>query len=304
MRYVLTAMLLTASILSAQNNAQTPRVLGVAHVAFQVSDLSTTGAFYKNLLGYAEPFSLNAANGSPTIAFVKVNDEQYIELFPGDATSNGQLDHFALYTDDLAGMRKHLLAQQIPLLKDIHLGRVGNSFLTIRDPDGHYIEILQYSSTSLSARSQGKFMPSERISNHITHVGILVSSVGTAMKFYRDILGFREISRGGGGGGQPDWVNVQVPNGSDYIELLPFAGVASAVDLKTQNHFGLASSDVSKTVASLQQKTASSLLSSPISVVTGGGLPPRANLFDPDGARVELIGPSSAVLSSTTTSSP
>jgi len=302
-RYILTAMLLSSSMLFGQNNAQVPRVLGVAHVAFRVSDLSRTGAFYKNLLGYAEPFSLNDANGNPAIAFVKVNDEQYVELFPGDAASNGQLDHFALYTNDLAGMRQHLLAQQIPLLRDIHVGRVGNSFLTIRDPDGHYIEILQYSSTSLSARSQGKFMPSERISNHITHVGILVSSVGSAMKFYRDILGFRELSRGGGGG-QPDWVNVQVPDGGDYIELLPFAGVASAVDLKTQNHFGLASSDVSKTVASLQQKTASSLLSSPISVLTGGGLPPRANLFDPDGARVELIGPSSAVLSSPTSSSP
>ncbi len=302
MRYFLVAMFLTSSLLAAQNSAQRPHVLGVAHVAFRAGDLNKTGAFYENLLGYEEAFSLKDANGATTIAFVKVNDRQYIELFPGNSASDGQLDHFALYTDDLHAMRQYLLAQQVPLLEDVHSGRVGNPFLTVRDPDGHHIEILQYAPASLSTKSQGKFMPAGRISNHITHVGILVSSVGSSMKFYRDILGFREISRGGGG--QPNWVNLQAPDGSDYIELLPFAGVASATDLKTQNHFGLASSDVSQAVASLQQRVAGNPLSAPIAVLTGGGLPPRANLFDPDGARVELIGPTSAVLSSTTTPSP
>ena len=298
------AAVLAMSSLYAQTNVQRPHVLGVAHVAFRVSDMAKAGAFYENLLGYQEPFSLKDDNGKVTIAFIKVSDQQYVELFQGDARSQGQLDHFALYTDDLSAMRSYLLTQRVQLVEDTHQGRVGNSFLTVRDPDGHLVEILQYSPTSLTARSQGKFMPADRVSSHITHVGILVNSVGSAMRFYRDVLGFREFSRGGGGSGQPGWVDLQTPDGSDYIELIPFSGLPSPATLRAQNHLCLLSSDVHKAVASIQGRATSGMLASPVTVQTGGNLPPRANLFDPDGARIELMEPILGMAASTTTPSP
>jgi hypothetical protein len=119
MRYFLAIMLVVSS-LYAQTSVQRPHVLGLAHVAFRVIDLGKTGAFYENFLGFAEPFSLSDENGKTTIALVKVNDEQYVELLQGDARSQGQLDHFALYTDDLAAMRGYLLAKRVPIFKDIH----------------------------------------------------------------------------------------------------------------------------------------------------------------------------------------
>lgn len=297
------AALITSS-LAAQTNVQRPRVLGVAHVAIRVSDMEKTRAFYKEFLGYEEPFSLKDANGNIATAFVKVNDSQFVELFPGDAKSQGQLDHFSLSTDNLTGMREYLSSQGVPILEDAHIGRIGNAFLTVKDPDGHPIEIVQYSQNSLTARSQGRFMPAGRVSSHITHVGILVSSVGPAMRFYRDILGFREFSRGGGQGGQPGWVDLRAPNGNDYIELLPFAGVPSPADMRARNHFCLVSPDVRKTVASLQGRVTSGLLTSPITVQTGDNLPPRANVFDPDGARVEVMESVSTAASATATSYP
>ncbi len=291
--FVLAVTLVTLSLFG-QTNVQRPHVLGLAHVAFRVSDLGKTGAFYENFLSYAEPFSLSDGDGKTAITLVKVNDEQYVELLQGDARSQGQLDHFALYTDDLAAMRGYLSAQRVPIFIDIHQGRVGNPFLTVRDPDGRLIEIVQYSPNSVTGRSKGKFMPASRVSGHITHIGIVVRSEGSAMRFYRDILGFREFSRGGGGGEQPGWVDLKAPDGNDYIELLPFSDVPSSADLKAQNHFGLASFDVRKTVASLQLRATSGALTSPITVQTGGNFPPRANVFDPDGVRIELMEPVSA----------
>jgi len=292
---VLSISFLFSPSLFAQTNIQRPHLLGLAHVAFRVSDLDKTQAFYASILGYEQPFSLNDGDGKTTTAFVKVNDLQYVELFQGDAQSQGQLDHFALYTDDLTAMRAYLQSLGMYIAKDTHKGRIGNPFLTIRDPDGHFVEILQYSSNSLTGQAQGKFMPAGRVSGHITNVGILVKSVDSAMRFYRDALGFREFSRGGGAAGQPGWIDLQVPDGSDYIELIPFSGKPSPADLKAQNHFCLASSDVRKAVATLRSRGISGSLNLSIRVQTGDGLPARANFFDPDGARIEMMEPLPAV---------
>jgi len=287
---VLSISFLFSPSLFAQTAVQRPHILGLAHVAFRVTDLDRTELFYELLLGYQEPFSLRDDGNKTTIAFVKVNDLQYVELFLGGAQSEGQLDHFALYTDDLTAMRAHLQGLGMYLFRDTHKGRVGNPFLTIRDPDGHLVEIVQYSPNSLTAQFQGKFMPASRVSDHISHVGIVVTSMEFAMKFYRDALGFREFARGGEGNGQPDWIDLQASDGNDYIELIPIAGKPSPAELKAQNHFCLASSDVSKTVAKLHSRGRSSVTSS-IAVQTGGGLPPRVNFRDPDGARIEIMEP-------------
>ena len=264
-----------------------PHLVGLAHVAFRVSDLDRSALFYGNFLGYQQPFSLNNGTGLPPTGFVKVNDLQYLELFPGHSQNQGQLDHFALYTDDLTSMRIYLQSLGMYIAKDIHKGRIGDPFLTIRDPDGHLVEIVQYASNSLTGLSKGKFMPINRVSDHITHVGIVVSSEESAVKFYR-ALGFREFLRGGDTDGRSRWIDMQVPNGTDYIELILTTGTVA--EPKPQNHIGFASSDVRKTVALLQARSTNRLLNS-ITVQTGGGLPPRTNIFDPDGARIEIMEP-------------
>jgi lactoylglutathione lyase len=290
MHRILAALLLLSS-LQPQTNVQRPHVLGLAHAAFRVSDIDRAQAFYAGILGYEEPFSLNGRAKETTITFVKFNDLQYLELFQGDAQNHGQLDHFALYTTDLTAMRAYLQGLGMYIAKDTHKGRIGNPFLTIRDPDGHFIEILQSAPNSLTGQSQGKFMPARRISDHISHVGIVVTSVDLAMKFYRDALGFRELSRGPEVNGQPAWIDLRTPEGTDYIELIPFSGKPAPADLKAQEHLGLASSDVRKTLATLKARVPGGSPISSITVQTGGGLPTRANLFDPDGARIEIMEP-------------
>ena len=287
--YALSIVLMFVPWSFSQNTVRLPKILGVAHVAFRVKDLNKSRVFYDDLLGYQEPFSLADSNGNAAIAFVKVNDKQYIELFRGDEVTQGQLDHFALYTDDLENMKAYLLSQGITLQRDIHKSRVGNEFLTIKDPDGHPIEILQYSAEGLMAGANGKFMSSDRASDHITHVGILVNSVGGATKFYRDVLGFREFARGGGTTSVPGWIDLRVPDGNDYVEFLPYSGSPSSAQIRLQNHICLGTSNVQKLSDTISLRASSRMLSSKINVETGGNLPPRTNLYDPDGARIEIM---------------
>src|SRR5512135_1103609 len=59
-------------------------LLGLAHVGSRVSDLEKSRRFYRDALGYEEAFDTRKVDGGPVaVAFFKVNDTQFIELFPG-----------------------------------------------------------------------------------------------------------------------------------------------------------------------------------------------------------------------------
>ena len=99
-----------------------PKILGVAHLAVFVSDLPKARAFYGDLLGFDEPFTLPKPDGSVDIAFVKINDRQWIELFNQPSAGEGQLNHIAIYTDNADGMRDYLASQGVAVPETVAQG--------------------------------------------------------------------------------------------------------------------------------------------------------------------------------------
>src|SRR5205085_2059060 len=172
-----------------------PRILGVAHMALYVSDLQKARTFYKDFLGYSEPYALQRDDGSDRIAFIKLNENQYLELFAEAPHEDGHLNHIAFYTDSAAAMRSYLAARGVKVPERVTKGRIGNSNFTVTDPDGHTVEIVQYERQSWTRRAKGKFLPESRISNRMYHVGVTVRDLNASMRLYRDTLGFEELWR-------------------------------------------------------------------------------------------------------------
>src|SRR5438552_3608697 len=91
----LLCVLLCSLVLSAAEGAdqgKRPRILGVAHMALYVSNLQKARTFYKDFLGYGEPYALKRDDGSDRIAFIKINDNQYLELFAEAPKQDGRLN--------------------------------------------------------------------------------------------------------------------------------------------------------------------------------------------------------------------
>ena len=88
-----------------------PRILGVAHMALFVSDLQKSRAFYKDFLGYDEPYVLKREDGSDRIAFIKINENQYLELLAESPRQDGRLNHISFLTDSAEGMRVYLASR-------------------------------------------------------------------------------------------------------------------------------------------------------------------------------------------------
>jgi lactoylglutathione lyase len=283
------AMLLTGSFAFAQPAVERPRILGIAHMAVYVSDLAKARQFYENFLGFAEPFTLPKPDGSVRIAFVKINDHQYLELFNEASHNEGQLSHISIYTDNADRMRDYLASKNIPVPAKVGKGKTGNKNFNIHDPDGHTVEIVEYQPDSWTARDSGKHMPATRVSDHILHVGILVGSIEKAMRFYGGVLGFQEFWRGSSTGKILSWVNMRVPDGHDYIEFMLYKDLPPPDRRGGAHHICLMTPDMERAVRTLNSR--SKFDDRKIEIRTGHNRKRQANLYDPDGTRVELMEP-------------
>ena len=284
---------LVVSTLVAQDAAR-PKVLGVAHMAVYVKDLAKTRKFYEDFLGFAEPFTLNKKSGGVRIAFIKVNDYQYFEIFNEADRGEGQLNHISFYTDSADHMYSYLKSKGVSVMSDkgsVGKGQTGNKNFNVKDPDGHIVEIVEYQPDSWTAREKGKFMPATRIADHIMHVGVLVGDLEAATKFYGGILGFREFWRGSGSPRMLSWVNMRPAEGEDYLEFMLYNRLPEPDGRGTKNHASLTIPDADKALAELKARAAKAGYDREIEIQTGVNRKRQINLYDPDGTRIELMEP-------------
>ena len=89
---VLCGGFLFASLLSAQT-PQRPHITGISHIAVFAHDYEKSRLFYGQFLGYQEPYSLSNPDGSAIMTFFKINDRQYIELYPEPHSNTDRLSH-------------------------------------------------------------------------------------------------------------------------------------------------------------------------------------------------------------------
>jgi catechol 2,3-dioxygenase-like lactoylglutathione lyase family enzyme len=278
----------------AADQVQRPHILGIAHMALYVSDLRKARLFYEDFLGYAEPYVLRRSDGSERIAFIKINEDQYVELFAEAEKNEGHLNHISIQTDSAEGMREYLAGQGVKVPDKVGKGKIGNSNFNITDPDGHTVEIVQYEPDSWTRQQHGKYLPDTRISTRIPHIGIIIGPLEPALRFYHGTLGFDEIWRGSSSGKVLSWVNMRVPDGRDYIEFMLYTEILNASQLGVKNHICLEVPDIQKAVTTLKERSGRTGYARPIEIKVGVNGKRQANLFDPDGTRVELMEPNTA----------
>lgn len=268
------------------------RVIGLASAGFRVSDLGEARKFYSGLLGFEEAFTLDGPDGRIERVFLKVNDEQFIELLPGLARGERErLAHIAIQCEDVAQVRRELSRRGLnPAPVEVRAD--GNPGFHVVDPGGTRLEFVEYAPGGRQRSILGEFLGGRRISQRLWHAGVVVFDLDKAMSFYAGLLGFREIWRGGPTEQELRWVNMQMPGRGDYLEYMLASREPDRQQLGSMQHICLQVPDVQAAYETLLRR----------------GLPdqerfrPRIarngrrllNLFDPDGSRTELMEPNPA----------
>lgn len=266
---------------------QRPPIIGVANIGLRTDDLKGAEDFYGNELGLQKAFSVLKPEGGVLSAYFKVNDHQYIEIYPDlKNPKEDRLDHIAFETTDVQKLRDYMASRGVKFSDKLEKAPDGSLSFEVPDPGGHTVEFIQYIAGSLTRKNFGKSMPQTRISHRIIHVGITVQDQAAADRFYRDVLGFKEIWHGGMKDDRTDWVDMRVPEGTDWLEYMLNVHNPSPRTLGVMHHVALGVPSVAegyKTVQTRAYKAEDPKI--------GRDGKWQLNLYDPDFTRVELMEP-------------
>jgi len=262
----------------------------VAHIAFRVGDLARARAFYGGLLGYGETGHAGEASRPERVRF-EVNDRQHIEVVPGlPPGQDERLVRVAFETTDVAALRAYLVEKGVQTETPVTDG--GDTVLTLRDPDGHAVAFVQHPvPVSLRAHRRAQLGPSP-VSARILHVGLTVRDPAAADRFYKDVLGFSEIWRGGRDDARTDWINMKVPEGTEYLEyMLVGPEPVDRVRLGSLHHVALVVPDIQAALETVRSRPGGWDRQTVRTPQVGRNKRWQLNLFDPDGSRAELMEP-------------
>jgi catechol 2,3-dioxygenase-like lactoylglutathione lyase family enzyme len=249
-----------------------PPISGIAYARIAASNLENSREFYAKKLGLA-PFP----SGTASPYFV-LNGTQFVAIgAPAAPNSTNLLTEVAFITTSATGLQRYLAAQGVKTGEVSNLD--GREEFSVLDPEGHQIAFVQLRS------SEGASAPSQ-VSAKLIHAGFVVHDRAAEDKFYKDILGFHVYWHGGMKDGEDNWVDMQVPDGSDWIEyMLGASPNASHKTLGVMNHIALGVPDIH----AAQQQLIKNGWKGTEEPKIGRDGKWQLNLYDPDETRVELM---------------
>ena len=228
---VLLTTLLAAFAQAQSDGTPPPPFNGIAHVAIRVHDLAASVAFYQKL-GFEQAFDLRK-NDIPYESFIKINDHQFIELYP------------ATERDPAIGFL-HLCFEGIDLnvIHDDYLSRgltptpvrkagAGNLLFTMAGPlqpsGPQNIEYTQYLPDSLHSNDQGKHLGPDRVADKLIGVGLAMKDPTAARDFYINQLHFKPIAH--------DQMHMHMPgeSGQEITILAANFGTKAGLTLGSEN---------------------------------------------------------------------
>jgi lactoylglutathione lyase len=134
-------------------------ITGLGHVAIKVTDLDRSLDYYVNKLGFPEMMRLHKDDGSTWLVYLRITDEQYLEVFPGAENdrapgwnANG-LNHVCLTVDDIDPVLVQVEKAGLQLLLPLKTAVDGNRQAWLEDPDGNRIELMEMAPASLQAKA-------------------------------------------------------------------------------------------------------------------------------------------------------
>ena len=219
---VLTIVALLPSVALTQP-PPSPPLVGIAHAAISIADLNASRAFYRKL-GFEEAFAFDK-NGVTTQSFIKINDRQFIELYPHvQPTDTVGFLHVCFESADIAALNKFYVDRGLKP-NPVRKAAAGNLLFTMQGPEHQNIEYTQYMPGSRHSNDLGQHLGKDRLSTALIAAAVVMQDPAAAADYYNTQLGFPSAERLGPApniGFAPKSVPwLQLPGSAQSIAFIP-----------------------------------------------------------------------------------
>lgn len=220
-----------------------PPLKGIAHIAIRVKDLPASVEFYHKL-GFDQPFAMNRGDVI-TQSFIKINDRQYIELYPVTErdTQVGFL-HLCFEGGDLNPIHDYYVSKGLTPIA-VRKAGAGNMLFTLKGPqqysDPQNIEYTEYMPGSRHSNDFGQHLGPDRVGDKMTVVALAMQDPAAARAYYIDKLGFTASKKNS--------YRLDLPGDSgEQVEIVP------ASQLGPRSSIVLTTPDLNKAEAQLKRQ--------------------------------------------------
>jgi len=279
------ASTLAIAVAGATAQQNRPAITGISHMCVYSSDAAVTEHFYLHSIGATK--GTDPQNPAGTRYYL--SPTQFVEVLPLPAEHTiSRMACVAYNTVDAGALREYVVAHGVKEVGELRTGSDGTRWFETKDPEGNAVQFVQPGTAPVIPADTGS------IGTRIIHVGYLVHSKVAEDHFYKDILGFRPYWWGSKKPGLVNWISLQVPDGHDWIEYM-MVGPGSSVplasidkrELDVLNHFSIGVKNMEQAVTVLLGEDRFSPRHDGPQMGLDGKW--QANLYDPDGTRIELM---------------
>jgi catechol 2,3-dioxygenase-like lactoylglutathione lyase family enzyme len=85
----------------AQNPSQNRGIVGLNHVALSVPNLDEALTYYTKTMGFPEAFRSTDDKGQPTLVYVQISKNTFVELQPANAQRPVGINHFGVHVENM-----------------------------------------------------------------------------------------------------------------------------------------------------------------------------------------------------------
>jgi catechol 2,3-dioxygenase-like lactoylglutathione lyase family enzyme len=135
---------------SAQQGKSTG--LRLSHVGIYAKDYDESMRFYTQTIGLKEAFTIKDAAGKPTLSYLQITKDTFLEIAPATGDRAVGLSHIGIWPENLAATVA-LLRQRGVKVDDPRTGSTLTSITNATDPNGIRLELLDFLPGSLPKKA-------------------------------------------------------------------------------------------------------------------------------------------------------